>query len=82
MKVAYKEPYTKTKKLCYQLTFITALIATWLIVSIIFLLQNRKEINKLKSSGNTMNWIMDNSCYTQFQNNLDKTLFLQLRFKK
>jgi hypothetical protein len=82
MKVAYKEAFETSNK-----WFGASLIVNMILILIIIFLfalrfKNEKIIRNLESMKNTMVWNMDQSCYTQFTNNLDKKLFLQLQFEK
>lgn len=59
-----------------------------LILSIVLIYEHRqlnsyKEALELNSEGqNILIMKMDESCYTQFTNNMDKALFIKMRFDK
>lgn len=82
MKIAYKNRFENTRKICLLTTFGCFVFITWIIFMFVILKQYKTAINTGKALTNTMIWTMDKSCYTQFKNNMDKTLFLQLRFEK
>ncbi len=82
MKIAYKESFETSNK-WFGASLIVNMILILIIISLFAIrYQNEKIIRNLESMENTIVWQMDQSCYTQFTNNLDKKLFLQLQFEK
>ncbi len=82
MKDAYKKSYEITNR-SFLVSLIINIFLILVVISLVVLgYQDEKIIRNLESMKNTVVWQMDQSCYTQFTNNLDKTLFLQLKFDK
>jgi len=65
----------------FRTAFYLVLVSNFLWLGLLFGLAIKKGENKIEEPKNQIIVEMDKSCFDQFQNNLDKAIYVKLYFK-